>query len=340
MEVLLRERRARADGFVEYNDSEVSAPSINIGSAPDQTLQLIGRDIAPQHAQIRMSGARTRIACRRGLHVLVNGTKVRGASLQQGDRIEISGHQLQLVESPTGFDLALEITPNAAVQSSDFASAFRIELEQTWLSKRIAAWSLFGVILLLTLVLPLSELVLKPGKVNRPWSPADAQWSTGDLLPAHQLAIGDNCNACHAKPFARVRDDDCLTCHDHTRDHIEAALAGRAGLDHVRCATCHQEHNEPAHLDRDVELAVHGLSCPTQALCLDQGSPDHGRFCARHSSEIRGLSASSRTASGRYRPDVRLAFRAQRNKGCEGIVESEVSARRASRCQQGTKGHR
>ena len=248
MEVLLRERRARADGFIEYNDSEVSAPSINIGSAPDQTLQLIGRDVAPQHAQIRMSGTRVRIACRRGMHVLVNGKKVRDASLQQGDQIELGGHQLQLVEPPTGFDLALEITPNAAVQSSDFASAFRTDLEQTWLSKRVAAWSLFGVILLLTLALPLSQLVWQAGKVNRPWLPADAQWSTGDLLPAHQLAIGDNCNACHVKPFARVRDDDCVACHDHTDDHIESALARGAGLDHVRCATCHQEHNEPAHL--------------------------------------------------------------------------------------------
>src|SRR5512139_2390026 len=183
MEVLLRERRARGDGFVEYNDAEVSAASINIGSAPDQTLQLIGRDIAPQHAQIKLSGPHAGITCRRGSHVIVNGKKVRSALLQQGDQIELDGHHLRLVEPPTGFDLALEITPNTAVQSSDFASAFRTDLAQTWLSKRVAAWSLFVLVLTLTLALPLGELVWHPGKANRPWSPADAQWSTGALLP-------------------------------------------------------------------------------------------------------------------------------------------------------------
>ena len=50
MDVLLRERRTRADGFVEFSDTEISAAAVDIGSGPDQTLQLIGRNVAPRHA--------------------------------------------------------------------------------------------------------------------------------------------------------------------------------------------------------------------------------------------------------------------------------------------------
>ncbi len=249
MEALLRERRARSDGFVEYSDVEVSVATINVGSAPDQTLQLIGPNIAPRHAQIRAVDAATaRVTCRRGLTILVNGKPLRSATLAQGDVLELDGHRLQLVAPPTGFDLALEITPNSAAQGSDFAGAFRTELDQTWLSKRRTAWSLFILILSLTLLLPLGALVWHHGHAKRPWVPADAQWSTGALLPAHELAIGDNCNACHAVPFVRVRDAQCTTCHDRTHDHIETTMATKVGLEHTRCASCHNEHNVPPHL--------------------------------------------------------------------------------------------
>lgn len=248
MEALFRERRIRTDGFAEFSDTEVTAPAINIGSGPDQTLQLIGRNVAPGHAQIRLSGDQARISCRRGLTVTVNGQAVRSAILELSDVVELDGHRLQLVAPPAGFDLALEITPNAGVQASDFASAFRTELEQTWLSKRVAAWTLFVVILALTLLVPLGQLIWHHGDAHRPWVPADAQWTTGPLLAAHQLAIGNDCNLCHAVPFVRVRDSDCVTCHDHTNDHVDVAASARVGLQHVRCATCHQEHNEPPHL--------------------------------------------------------------------------------------------
>lgn len=248
MDVLLRERRTRPDGISEYLDSEISASAINLGSAPDQTIQLLGPNVAPQHAQIELSGAQVRVTCRRRLRILVNGQPVRAASLQQDDVLELDGHRLQLVTAPAGFDLALEFTPSAAVASSDFAGAFRTELAQTWLSKRRAAWILVTLILSLTLLVPLGQLVWHSGETQRPWSPADAQWTTGALLPAHRLAIGNDCNACHAVPFTRVRDEECSACHDRVHDHIDAAVAAKAQLEHTRCATCHLEHNEPPHL--------------------------------------------------------------------------------------------
>ncbi|HEY6597814.1 MAG TPA: hypothetical protein VIZ30_00780, partial [Pseudomonadales bacterium] len=206
-----------------------------------------GRNVAPRHAQLSGSGDRVDIACRRGLRVVVNDKSVRSAHLTEGDVVELDGHRLQVVAAPAGFDLALELTPNMAVKSRDFASAFVNELEQTWLSKRRPAWLLFVVILASTLLLPLSKFVGDGGK-DRPLAHWDEQWSTGPLLPAHALAVGDDCNACHAVPFQRVRDEECSKCHERTHDHIETALAARADLGHTRCASCHKEHNVPSHM--------------------------------------------------------------------------------------------
>jgi predicted CXXCH cytochrome family protein len=248
MQVLLRTRRIRTDGVDEYHDTQIDAAALTLGSAPDRAVQLIGPSIAPQHARIRCTDGAARIDCSRGGHVLVNGRTVRAAPVEVGDRIEIDGHILVRVAAPAGFDLALEVTPNAAVQTSDFAGAFCTDLTQTWLSKRRAAWVLFVVILTLALLAPLTTLVWDGGEAHRPWLPADASWSTGPLHPAHQLAIGNDCTACHAVPFQRVADAQCSACHERVNAHVDATPALQAGLVHTRCATCHQEHNEPAQL--------------------------------------------------------------------------------------------
>ena len=303
MDVLLRERRTRADGFVEYQDAEISASTVNLGSAPDQTIQLLGRTIAPRHAQIRLSGTEASVSCRRGLQILVNGESKRAATLKLGDVMELGGHRLQVLTPPGGFDLALELAQNTAAQASDFAAAFRTELEQTWLSKRRVAWGLFVLILAATLLVPLSQVVWKQGAVHRPWSPADAQWDPGQLLPAHQLAVGDDCNACHAVPFVRVRDQECIVCHDRTADHIEAKRSSQAGLEHTRCASCHQEHHEPPH-----------LVVSSDSLCSDCHSQPE-RF-----SSIRTLAAATGFSLDTHpKFDARL-LRSENRSGATGLM--------------------
>jgi FHA domain len=299
MEALLRERRTRPDGFVEYSDTEVSTPAIEIGGAPDQTLQLIGPNIAPRHAQIRVRAGRARIACRRGLTIHVNGQPVRSSDLDQNDVVELDGHRLQLVAPPAGFDLALEITPNAEVQASDFSRAFRTDLAQTWLSKRATAWILFALILFGTLLIPLGQLTWYDGEAKRPFVPADAQWTSGPLFAAHQLAVGSNCNLCHAVPFERVRDSECTTCHDHIADHVEPAVAQRAGLEHVRCATCHQEHNEPPHLVVSSEtLCTTCHAHPERFASIRQLSKASGFSSSRHPKFDAYLLRSSHRSGG------------------------------------------
>ena len=339
MDLLLRERRTRTDGFVEFSDTEISAAAINIGSGPDQTLQLIGRNVAPRHAQLKVDGDKIGIACRSGLRVVVNGKSVASAALAEGDVVELGGHRLQLVAAPAGFDLALELTPNAAVQSRDFASAFVADLAQTWLSKRRPAWLLFVGILAATLLIPLSKFVGDGGQ-QRPLAHWDQQWSAGPLHPAHKLIAGDNCNACHAVPFHRARDVECTKCHDRTRDHVEKSLAARVDLEHVRCASCHKEHNEPARLI----VTANGLctDCharPTRFAAITTLEPVTGFSMTAHPKFAAYLLRSVRRP-GCGGPGARLAIRAEPDQRRAGIIELEVSARRASRRQQGAPDRR
>jgi len=299
MQVLLRTRRSSADGIGEYRDTELDTSVITIGGAPDQTLQLIGANIAAEHALITLTGRAINIRCRRGKRIRLNGTAVRNARLVEGDRIEIDGHQLQRVVPPAGFDAAFELIPNPAVQASDFGRAFRTELTQTWLSKRRAAWLLFVLILIPALLVPLATLVWHTGAAHRPWLPADAQWSPGALHPAHRLAVGDDCTACHAVPFVRVTDAACTACHDRIHEHIDSAAAAKMHLDHTRCASCHEEHHEPAHL-----IATSDTSCvdchaaPIRFRSVAALEPASGFAVAKHPAFKARLLRSTAHASG------------------------------------------
>ncbi|NJN52110.1 MAG: cytochrome c3 family protein [Gammaproteobacteria bacterium] len=240
MDILLREIRNRPDGRAEYIDTEISGEVFSIGSAPDCALQLLGEGLGARHADIR-SG---RLECIGKHRVVRNGEAVAKAKLAVGDTLEFGGHRLTLIEAPAGFDLALELIRDDEVDASAYEAAFQTDLEQTWLGKRRPAWILLLVVVALAFAVPFG---LRFGEVDVPVAAlTDLTWSSGPLLPAHQLAIGDECSTCHVKAFESVRDDTCQTCHDALADHFHASLDVPGAVS--RCAACHREHNEPGSL--------------------------------------------------------------------------------------------
>jgi len=249
MEALLRETGQAPDGTAEYRDLEISAERITIGSAPDRNIQLLGKNVAPQHAELRMrNDARFELVCRSGASVRINGEQTSAATLSPGDEVEIGGNHLVLFEPPAGFDAGLQITRDANVDASEFERAFRTDLNQAWLSKRAAAWIFSVLVIVVAFVLPffLSQSNV-PEIAALPFVPDDTLWSSGPLLPAHELAVGTSCNTCHQVPFQRVQDDACLSCHGRIEDHVEqGTLVSSTALGPTaRCASCHREHNEP-----------------------------------------------------------------------------------------------
>ncbi len=250
MEVLLRYVRQGSGGGSDFLDTAVSVDEITIGSAADSTLQLLGRNIAGTHAVIQGSGADLRIVCRRGRRVGINGTERGSGPLAVADRIELGGHRLTLFAPPSGFDVAIEVRPDAGVAASDFEAAFDTDLDRTWLSKRSASWVLTLLTLTLGLGIPLLTISLhRHGQATPAALPGDALWSPAPLTPAHAHAAGNRCNACHQVLFAHVQDPACRDCHKTTADHVSMKHRALTRLaDPARCGECHAEHTGAARL--------------------------------------------------------------------------------------------
>ena len=247
MKILLRLVRPGPEGSTEYQDTEISADELSLGSAPDCTIQLLGEQVGAHHAYIRPSSDRWAISCGRGLSIALNGKQTAAARLRATDLIEIGGHRLRLIEPPAGFDLGIELELDVEVARSAYERAFRTDLAGTWLSKRPAAWIALGLVLLLGFVIPyISIAPQRAHSKSIAWLPSDQFWNAGRLIPAHQLAAGQRCANCHQQLFVHVRDQDCQECHHSIADHVKDSDLKKTQLGaKQRCAECHREHHAP-----------------------------------------------------------------------------------------------
>jgi predicted CXXCH cytochrome family protein len=254
VDVLLREVKRDGSGAIRYQDVEVSVPAVTIGSRNDRVLQLLGPRVGAEHATLVAGRGGAEVRCERGRTVRVDGRDVRRAKLAPGSLVELDGHRLRLVEAPAGFDLALEYEIDEKAQAAGFERAFVTDLDRTWLGRRGPAWTLLLAVVVVTLAVPLAlqftgdEAPGGAAPARAAWVPDDRLWTSGPLHPAHQLALGDDCGACHQALFQRVPDDSCTSCHADLADHVPAELATRIDAAPGRCASCHLEHNEPERL--------------------------------------------------------------------------------------------
>ena len=85
----------------------------------------------------------------------------------------------------------------------------------------------------------------------------DESWNPGPVSPAHQ-SFSRECGQCHQKPFVRVQDNACLTCHQDAGPHIRQPALQERAFGETRCAQCHVEHRQP-----------HDLSPGNPKLCVD-----------------------------------------------------------------------
>jgi predicted CXXCH cytochrome family protein len=266
MDVLLRELRQRSSGAVEYQDTELTADVLSVGSAANCAIQLLGVAVSPRHAIIARRGGRLFIRCQRGRKVTLNGSTTATATLNEGDLIEVGGHRLRVLAPPAGFNAAIEIKLDADVTPSAFEQAFTTTLAGTWLSKRAAAWVFALVVLATGLVIPYASNAPQatPGQPARGHAALAAIateqfWNAGPLTPAHQLVSAQHCESCHRTWFVHVRNTECSQCHQSTMAHISPAVLSQASLDPAqRCAECHREHH----------AAISGLIVRDDHLCV------------------------------------------------------------------------
>jgi len=288
MDVLLRQVRQAADGAVEYQDTEVNADALSVGAAADCTIQLLGEGVAAHHATIRGGRGKVSIACHRRCKALINGASSGHAALTIGDVVEIGGHHLRLVEPPAGFDIAIEIEPNAQVATSQYERAFRTDLNETWLSKRGAAWLLAALVLAAGLLIPYGSISVQRAGGSLPaFLPTDRVWTAGPLIAAHELVAGRRCSSCHQQVFVHVRDSACRECHKSIADHVARADLMQTTLGPPqRCAHCHQEH----------QGSSAGLIVRDHQLCVDCHAKSESEFGALKVLPVTGFARNEHPA--------------------------------------------
>ncbi len=288
MDVLLRQLRPGPEGATEYQDTELSAEILTLGSAADCAIQLLGEGVDAHHATLRARDQLLVINCQRSATVAINGVAANSGTARTGDLVEIGGHRLRLLEPPAGFDFALEWEPDPRMAPSAYERAFRTDLSMTWLSRRGAAWTLTALVLLAALLVPYGALVRqRTGAPSPPALPSDQFWSAGPLTPAHQLAAGQRCGNCHQQLFVHVRDAACRECHRGIGDHVEAKQLAQTHLGPAQpCAQCHQEHHAP----------VTGLVVRDNSLCVDCHSRSETEFGTLKVHPVAGFTRSTHPA--------------------------------------------
>lgn len=251
MQLLLRKLTSDSSGVEEYLDSEISAEEIVIGSAPQSDIQLLDSGIGGIHARLKIHGEKAVVQAEKGRTVLHNGKAAKQAELAAGDELRIGSQRFVCAEPVPGFDLALE-WHFVEMPGHLLANAYRTSLADLNFSPRTLAWSLAIATFVLTGLLPVFAHFF-----NRVESPVHESlaisdfWSSGPLHSAHQVAIGNDCQACHQSAFVQVKDEACQQCHAEMTDHLSeqhpdlASFGELAIFDQFACQNCHKEHNEP-----------------------------------------------------------------------------------------------
>lgn len=253
MQLLLRKITYDSSCQPEYVDSEVTRDQIAIGRSPDSDIQLLDSAIAANHAKLHKSGKKLRLLAEKGQTFTFNGKSRKQADLQPGDEFCIGSQTFVCTSAPQGFDLALE-WQQVEISDDALAGVYRTSLSHLGFSTRKASWLLFVAVLLVGLMPLMSDVwqadspVDKSAKSNMS---VHSLWLSGPLLPAHELATGNDCSTCHQEPFVQVQDKACQQCHDTVGDHAlpegHPAESEKwvAALDEFACQNCHKEHNEP-----------------------------------------------------------------------------------------------
>ena len=251
MRALIRFLRRGPAGALDQKDKLYDGEVVTLGRATDQVVQCKDRRVALAHARIILRSGQPVVLSHVPGGVLVNGTLQREARLRVGDTVTLGANILRILEPPAGCDVAFSFELDADARSDDVASEpLRLRLGDLGFSKRRWSWALFLGVLLVSLAIPTAG-VRSPAvqaSLRASLLPDDHFWSPGPLSRVHAAQSG-RCETCHERPFQRVRNEACLTCHATNLHQHANASAGAA--DETRCASCHSEHQEPAALVRE-----------------------------------------------------------------------------------------
>lgn len=286
MRCLIRFLGRGPTGATSTRDRDFTGEVLTLGRGSDQTIFLRDRRVALAHARISLRGGAPVIAGVTPAGVVVNGAAVREARLADGDVVQAGANIIRIIAPPAGYALAFtfELDPAVRAEAAVWQPA-GLGVGDYLTGKRRASWLLFGLVLLLALLLPLSVLVGEDWRdlLRTSALPADGAWNPGPMATAHAVT-GDDCEACHQQPFVRVRDAACLACHAPAlHGHAEGFAQAAGAADRTLCTDCHRAHDGNAHLVRSDDATCTDCHRDLQAATGGKaGSGDAADFYSAH----------------------------------------------------------
>ena len=226
-------KKLHSSGGFERLVREFSQNAITVGRGADSDIILEGARVAPSHARFVWDGKGLQVHDLGSLAgVRLNNRRVSAAQVKDGDTVTLGDVEVSVSLSDELVKLTFEVIPHVTVGLDErLQSDLRgFQVESHLPSMRTILLALAALTLLACGVYPLVS--------NR-----FASWNSGPISNAHRL-IAHDCTKCHAEPFVRVRDQECLQCHNMTEHSKSLASFTTQHPDlETRCGSCHMEHN-------------------------------------------------------------------------------------------------
>src|SRR5262245_46099164 len=216
MLVVVITKTTRRSGRVSSREEVINVERLSIGRGTDNDIQLNGLGIELHHSRLRKQPDGIYIKNVEATELEINGRRTQERRLDTGDVLRIGLFELRVLPSVGDEDLRVEIETitRRSSEREELAKRTRIGLNGAVFSERKLSWFLFLAIPSIFLATPMLLGTF------------ETTWDTGPLARAHSF-IANDCKECHTGWFARVRDKECLVCHQdisaHTPQDIQLA---------------------------------------------------------------------------------------------------------------------
>lgn len=320
MAFLLRQISHSAEGREIVRESRIDDDLLRIGRDPSSDIKLTDLAVSLHHLVLeRISEGQIGVSSTEGQSFDLNGSSVTFGriDLASGGDIRIASHLLRVMPAPSGardVEIVLERVTDADASAPKIDES-KFSLGSVMPGKRATAWVFSFLVLGLFLAWPIksyfdqrqaraAETQVAAGSgagvgAGAAIYHADSSWSSGPLSQSHAF-LGDNCTACHAKPFVAVRDSSCTECHTDIHDHadpfrmarsqpdltswgrFELAMKETFNLPAGRCVDCHTEHEGAQLMPMTAQRFCSDCHADLDAKLPDTRLPDAGDFGTSH----------------------------------------------------------
>lgn len=255
----------------------VSGEVLSFGRAAACKIYLPDPRIRLEHAMIRRAEDGALYLEATG-PVFIDQKTQTSVRLAVGQKISVGPYDFIVEEVRDGAEtpdprltLSFALRAQALSPSQGAAAPSAVGVSRGWIGRRSLAWVLSLLVVLVFSAWPVWH-AYQPGvpvtvKGAAPLPPSvaalhgvqgqamrwvaghgqrlDTLWNPGPISSAHQ-GFAQDCRSCHDKPFERVQDTTCVSCHANTGDHIGDVTVAQHTFQGERCATCHKEHQGPS----------------------------------------------------------------------------------------------